>query len=117
MRPPSIIGGSPPFSRRGAATAIVRVRPPVASYLLSAAPTPSPPVRSFRGVAHSLAHSPRSLARPLSPIIVARSFARFDRPSLSLSLSRSRRSFILTASNAIPFSLCLGKLKHFCREV
>ena len=117
MRPPCVIGGSPPFSRRGAATATVRVRrsvrpsPPI-FFLLPPLPLRLS-VRSFRGVAHSplfpralaLSLSPRSLVRPLSPIIVARSFVRSLASIVPLNLTPVVRSFILTASNAVPFSL------------
>ena len=97
-------------------------RPPVASYLLSAAPTPLS-VRSFVSWRGSVAHSPpslslsplvRSLVRPLSPIIVARSFARSLRSSLSPP-SISLPSFV--HSNRVEcrsfLTLCAGKLKHF----
>ena len=115
----------------------------VASYLLSAALTPSlsvplglrpsvrPSVRSFRGVAHSLTPlvlSPlvrsfvRSLSRSSTKPHHRCTFVRSLRSSLSFSLSlslivsRSRSSFILAASNADPFSLCSGKLKPFCQK-
>ena len=89
-KPPCNIGGSPPFSRRRGAARHrpSSVRPSSARRLLSSFCCPHPlslSVRSFVSWRGSVAHSPpslslsplvRSLVRPLSPIIVARSFAR-----------------------------------------
>lgn len=127
-KPPCIIGGSPPFSRRRGAARHrpSSVRPSSARRLLSSFCCPHSPlrpsVRSFRGVAQSLTPlplplSPRSLARsstkPHHRCTFVRSLARFDRPSLSPSISLP--SFV--HSNRVEcrsfLTLCAGKLKHF----
>ena len=118
-KPPCIIGGSPPFSRRRGAARHrpSSVRPSSARRLLSSFCCPHSPLRPFVRFVAWLSRSLPSLSLPLSPRSLARSstkphhrctfvrsLARFDRPSLP-PLSRSLRSFILTASNAVPFSL------------
>ena len=126
-KPPCIIGGSPPFSRRRGAARHrpSSVRPSSARRLLSSFCCPHSPLRPFvRFVAWlsrslpSLSLSPlvRSLVRPLSPIIVARSFARSLASIVPLSpLSISLPSFV--HSNRVEcrsfLTLCAGKLKHF----